>query len=207
MSPQRLKSALLLAFAVLLGLSRSAAAQTPTEIVIDWNRILQVTLAIPGAQPPTIFATRPYAILHVAMFDALNSIDYTYQPYAVRATATPTASREVAAAQAARDVMVAMYPAQASIFDTALAVTVARFPADVAAQGASVGATAARAILAARADDGWNRPAQPYILPNLPGYWQPTPPQNAAAAFVHYQDVLPFILSSRMQFMVEAPRR
>ena len=202
---KRTVSLLVIVFALQLGFARSSAAQSTTEIVIEWNRILQATAAVPGALTATIFVSRPYAILHIAMFDALNSIDYTYKEYAVRATAASTASREVAAAQAAHDVMVAMAPSLKSTFDAALAVTMARFPGDPGAQGAAVGAVAAKAILAARSDDGWNRPAQPYILPDLPGYWQPVPPANAAAAFVIYQDVLPFALGSRMQFMVEAP--
>ena len=85
-------------FTVQLGLARNANAQSATDIVIEWNRILQATVAIPGALPPTIFITRPLAILHVAMFDALNSIDYVDRPYAVRATVTGSPSREVAAA-------------------------------------------------------------------------------------------------------------
>ncbi len=170
MTIRKIATVSLLATALQLGISRGAAAQSPTEIVIEWNRILQATLGIPGALPPTIFVTRPFAILHVAMFDALNSIDYTYRPYAVRATVVGSPSREVAAAKAARDVMVAMFPAQAATFDAALAVTVNRFPGDPATQGLNVGAVAAQAILAARANDGWFRAAQlPYILPNLPG--------------------------------------
>lgn len=198
-------SLLVIVFALQFGLARSSAAQSTTEVVIEWNRIMQATAAVPGALTPTIFVSRPYAILHIAIFDALNSIDYTYKEYAVRATAASTASREVAAAQAAHDVMVAMAPSLTSTFDAALAVTMARFPGDPGTQGAAVGAVAAKAILAARANDGWNRPAQPYILPDLPGYWQPVPPANAAATFVIYQDALPFALGSRMQFMVEAP--
>ena len=206
MSLRKIAPLLVLVFAVQIGLPRHANAQSATDIVIEWNRILQATLAIPGALPPTIFVTRPFAILHVAMFDALNSIDYVYRPYAVRATIVGSPSREVAAARAARDVMVAMFPAQAATFDAALASTVARFPGDSGTQGADIGAVAAQAILARRANDGWVRAAQvPYILPDLPGYWQPVPPANATATLVHYQEVLPFVLGSRMQFMVEAP--
>jgi len=206
MSLRKIAPLLVLVFTVQIGLPRNANAQSATDIVIEWNRILQATVAIPGALPPTIFITRPLAILHVAMFDAVNSIDYTYRPYAIRATVVGSPSREVAAARAARDVMVSMFPAQAATFDAALAATMARFPGDPGTQGANIGAQAAQAILALRANDGWVRAAQvPYILPDLPGYWQPVPPQNAAATLVHYQDVLPFVLGSRMQFMVEAP--
>ena len=195
-----------LALAIQFGVVRGAAAQSASDIVVEWNRILLTTLGVPGAQPPTIFFTRPYAILHVAMFDALNSIDFTYRPYAVRAGVTGSPSREVAAAKAARDVMVSMYPGQAAAFDAALAATVSRFSGDAVTQGLNVGATAAQAILALRANDGWFRAAQlPYANPNLPGYWQPVPPQNATATMVHYQEVLPFAIASRNQFFMEAP--
>jgi hypothetical protein len=196
---------LVLVVGLVFGVARGATAQSTTEIVVEWNRILQDTLRIPGALPPTVFFTRPYAMLHVAIFDAVNSIDFRYHQYAVRARATETASQEVAAAQAAHDVMVAMFPAQAAAFDAALAATLARFPGDAGVEGAQVGAAAARALLDLRADDGWNRPAQTYILPDLPGNWQPTPPQNAPATLVHYQDVVPFFLPDRLRFVPEPP--
>jgi hypothetical protein len=198
-------STLLLILVLVIALPRSAAAQSATDVVIEWNRILQATIGTPGALPPTVFFTRPYAILHIAMFDALNSIDYRYQEYAIRVDAGASASREVAAAQAGHDVMVAMFPNQAAAFDAALAATVASAPSEAAVQGASVGAAAARAILSVRSEDGWNHPTPVYILPDLPGYWQPVPPQNAAATLVHYQDVAPFVVSSRFQFLPERP--
>jgi hypothetical protein len=87
-----------------------------------------------------------------------------------------------------------------------LAATVSRFPGDPATQGSLIGTGAAGAILARRANDGWARAAQvSFILPALPGYWQPVPPQNAAATLVHYQEVVPFALNSRNQFLLEAP--
>ncbi len=205
MGPHRRAVVLVLAVGLVVGVSRGAAAQNTAEVVIEWNRILQDALRVPGALPPTVFFTRPYAALHAAIFDALNSVDHRYHPYVVRVRATETASREVAAAQAAHDVMVAMIPSQAATFDAALTATLARFPGDAATEGARVGAAAARAILDARSDDGWNRPAQTYVLPNLPGNWRPTPPQEAPAALVHYQDVTPFFLPHRLRFLPAAP--
>jgi len=101
MSLGKIAPLVVLVFAVQIGLPRNANAQSTTDIVIEWNRILQTTVAIPGALPATIFITRPLAILHVAMFDAVNSIDYVYRPYAIRATVVGSPSREVAAARAA----------------------------------------------------------------------------------------------------------
>jgi len=198
-------SAVALLVALLGGFARGASAQSTTDIVIEWNRILQTSLNVPGALPPTVFFTRPYAVLHVAIFDALNSIDYRYREHTVHASVHAEATREVAAAQAAHDVMVAMIPSQAAAFDAALAATLSRFSGPAAAEGARVGAAVARAVLDARADDGWNRPNQAYVLPELPGYWQPVPPANAQAALVHYQDVTPFVVASRLQFLPEPP--
>lgn len=205
MRARRDVSAVALLVTLLVGFARGASAQSTTEIVIEWNRILQTSLNVPGALPPTVFFTRPYAVLHVAIFDALNSIDYRYREHTVHASVHGDATREVAAAQAAHDVMVAMIPSQAATFDAALAATLSRFSGAAAAEGARVGAAVARAVLDSRADDGWNRPNQPYVLPELPGYWQPVPPANAPAALVHYQDVTPFVVASRLQFMPEPP--
>jgi hypothetical protein len=195
------------AFAVLLtavSVPNGARAQD-AEVVIEWNRIWQTAQATPGAASPTIFFTRPFAILHIAMFDAINSIDLMYTPYASTAHAGANSSREAAAAQAAHDVLIAMYPSQRAIFESALTATLNRLEGDTAREGARVGAAAARAILELRSDDGWNRVPPPYILPNLPGYWQPTPPQNFPAALTHYQDVQSFVIGNARQFLVEPP--
>src|ERR1700746_2189041 len=52
--------------------------------VIEWNRTLLVIVRTPGAQPPTIHSTRSFAILHAAVFDAVNNIAGTYSPYMLR---------------------------------------------------------------------------------------------------------------------------
>lgn len=171
--------------------AQRAMAQT-TEVIIDWNRVLNEAIATPGALPSTIVFPRPYAILHVAIFDALNSIDNLYMPYHVRVNAAPGASPEAAVAQAAHDVLVAMLPTQQAAFDTALATTLAPLAPGAAADGAAVGRAVAREILELRRNDGWSRAQTPYLLPRLPGYWQPTPPNNPVAAFTQYPDVVAF---------------
>jgi hypothetical protein len=179
-------------------------AQDP-EVIIEWNRILLTTLATPGATDPTVFFTRPLAVMHLAIFDALASIDQTYMPYLDRVDAAADAHRDAAVAQAAHDVLAATFPTQRQIYATALAAQMSRLPAAAAQSGARVGAAAARAIIDLRANDGWGRPAPEYILPNLPGYWQPVPPQNTPAGFAHYPDVTPFVIGSARQFLVEPP--
>jgi hypothetical protein len=181
-----------------------AGAQSP-DTILEWNRILLTTLATPGATQPTVFFTRGPALMHVAIFDALNSFDRTYMPYATYVAVPSGASREAAVAQAAHDTLAAMYPSQSAVYDAALATQLGRLSADAAQRGAQVGAEAARVILALRADDGWQRRPPTYVLPGMAGYWQPTPPANAAATFGHYPDVVPFVIGSATPFTVEAP--
>ena len=194
-----------LALAFSLSSTGTAQAQS-SDAVLEWNRILLTTLATPGAADPTVFFTRPLAVMHVAVFDALNSFDRIYTPY-VGGIGVPTgASREAAVAQAAHDTLVAMFPTQVASYDSALAAQLSRLNATSAQDGARVGAAAARAVLDLRRNDGWNRGAHPvYLLPDVPGFWLPVPPANATATFAHYPDVMPFIIGSPRQFLVEPP--
>jgi hypothetical protein len=80
------------------------------DVVLQWQRVLQETIRTAGQQLPTIFPVRSFAIMHAAMFDAVNSIDRTYTPYLTDVPGTKHASIEAAAAQAAHDVLVLLYP-------------------------------------------------------------------------------------------------
>lgn len=198
----------LLAFALVGGVTVANPARVhaqDAEVVIEWNRILQTTIATPGALSPTVFYTRPYALMHLAIFEALNSIDPVYMPYATQVAAASGASREAAAAQAAHDVLAALFPNQRETFAAALAATLNRLPSEAAREGSRVGAAAARASLDLRAGDGWDRRPTEYLLPSLPGYYQVTPPQNAVVTFTHYPDVQPFIIGSTGQFLAGPP--
>lgn len=191
--------------AVMLAAPQRAFAQAPADVIIKWNALLIAALATPGAHPAAVSVTRPYAMMHIAMFDALNAIDSRYASYAAVIAAPAGASRHAAAAQAAHDVAVALLPTQAAVFDQALAATVAELEPAAASAGAAIGAAAARAILEQRANDSWDRGAPAYRLAALPGYWQPTPPNNQNATFVRYQNVLAFAIPSGRARMVEGP--
>lgn len=118
------------------------------------------------------------------------------------------ASAEVAAAQAARDVLTAVLPAQQAIFDAALEAQLAVVPPGLARQGQEVGRQAALAVLEWRQGDGWPASITPdptYVLPPFPGQWQPTPPANSAPTFRFYSGVKPFGLLTSTQFLPAAP--
>lgn len=188
----------------LLAAPLTAHAQS-VDVVATWNRILIDAVVVPGANPPTVFVHRPMAIVSVAMFDAANSFDHVYHPYATRVDPAPGASRDAAVAQAAHDTLAALLPSLRETFAAALVASLRDIPAPAARDGAAVGAAIAAATLELRSGDGWTRTPPDYLLPSLPGYWRPTPPANQAPTFTHYPDVTGFIVASGRRFLMEAP--
>jgi hypothetical protein len=187
----------------------ASSATTPTllpeDVVLQWNRVLLSTVTTPGQHPATIMQVRSYAIMHAAMFDAVNSIDGTHTPYLIEVPGTLNASLEAAAAQAAHDVLVGLYPSRKAIFDAELASSLLGIEENRALQGIRVGQIVAERILAVRANDGWNVTPPAFSLPGTAGNWQPTPPANSAATFTHYPSVTPFGIKSPSQFMPGPP--
>jgi hypothetical protein len=200
----RLTIAVCLATVAMAASSTTAAAQS-LDTVIKWNRIMLDAVVAPGANPSTVFVHRPMAIVSVAMFDAANSFDRTYRPYASVVNVPAGASRDAAVAQAAHDTLIVLLPSRRATFAAALAESLAGIPAAAAADGSRVGSAIAEATLQLRATDGWNQAPPPYILPTLPGYWRPTPAANAAATFTHYPYVTGFVLPHGRRFLMEAP--
>jgi hypothetical protein len=182
--------------------TRPAVAQTP-NVVIQWNQILQTLFTpAPGVQ------LRSLPMLHIAMFDAINSIEDVYTPYLVHVKGSRGASAEAAAAQAARDVLTALYPSQQTTFDAALTSQLASMPPGRARQGRAIGRRVAKAVLEWRAGDGWPTVISPdptYVLPPFPGLWQPTPPANSFATFTFFPNVRPFAMLTSTQFLPPPP--
>src|SRR5256714_13503640 len=90
----------------------------PVNAVIEWNRTLLAIVRTPGAQPVTVHSTRSFAILHAAIYDAVNAIDRRHKPYLVTVPGvSPNASQEAAAAAAAHEVLVELYPAFKTTLD------------------------------------------------------------------------------------------
>ena len=173
------------------------------NVILQWNRVLQETIRTPGAHPSaTIFPVRSFAMMHAAIFDAVNSIDGSYTPYLTDVPGTKHASQEAAAAQAAHDVLAGLYPTRLAIFDAELAASLQGIEANRARQGIRVGEIVAARLLEARADDGWNVAPPPYSLPPTPGNWQPAP---APAGFTQFPAVLPFAITSNAQFAPNPP--
>jgi flavin reductase (DIM6/NTAB) family NADH-FMN oxidoreductase RutF len=85
------------------------ASPSSVNPVIEWNRTLLVIVRTPGAQLPTIHSTRDFAMLHAAIFDAVNNIARDFEPYAVHLPhVSRRASAQAAADQAAHDVLISL---------------------------------------------------------------------------------------------------
>jgi hypothetical protein len=199
-----LSSAALTAQAV--GASNSIAPST--DPVIQWNRSLLTIVRTPGAQPATIHPTRSFAILHAAIYDAVNAIDQTHQSYAVRFSGVSRRASQAAAADAAaHDVLVALYPQLTSTLDATLQQSLAVVPDGVAKkEGIRIGQTVAQAIVSLRSNDGANQVLIPYVFGTAPGDYQSTPPNfPKQPQFTHWRNVTPFALKQADQFRPGAP--
>jgi len=197
------------AVAVLTGANPAPAmadATKPVSQVVQWNRTLLVIVRTPGAQPATIHPTRSFAIMHAAIYDAVNAIDGTHKPYLVRLSASHFASQEAAAAAAAHEVLVKLYPNFQATLDDQLQRALAQLANAGRADGSQIGNTVADRILALRANDGSNAPPIPYVFGTAPGDYQSTPPNfPKQPQFTHWSRVTPFALESANQFRPGGP--
>jgi hypothetical protein len=148
------------------------------DVVLEWNQLLLNAVKANGVAP--FVFSRDAAIVHAAVYDAVNAIDRSHTPLFADVQAPQGASLEAAAAQAAHDTLAALFPAQQTTLDAALAADLAGIPPGRARLGVAVGHEAARQILAWRSTDGSvpDPNAPPYDPGTGPGVWQPTPRPN-----------------------------
>ena len=169
------------------------------DMVTDWNDKV-VTAGVKASQAPFVH-TRSAAIVHVAMFDAVNSIDRRYTPYRAQSPAAAGTSREAAAAAAAHFALVRLYPDQAKDFDSFYQTSLTTVPdGQPKSNGIQLGEAVAAEILALRAKDGANAPNsyRPYTVA---GIYVPTALPVAAS----WGQVTPFALKEGSQFRPAAP--
>ena len=175
------------------------------DVVLDWNAHAARAIVTVGRQVPPRALIR-LAMVHLAIYDAVNAIEgVPFESYASVPIVDRPASAEAAAATAAYDVLVALFPAQVVDLDAKYAASLAALPDDIAkVNGIAVGQQAASAILNARAQDG--RDATVIYVPGSgPGVWLPTPPAFLAAQAPETRLVQPFVLNSASQFRPEGP--
>ncbi|MFM6077155.1 MAG: hypothetical protein ACKPCI_01345, partial [Dolichospermum sp.] len=168
------------------------------DVVLDWNAVLLNAIYEDKTTPPV--ASRNMAITQAAVFDAINTITGTYKNYHFTGTAPTEISAEAAAASAAHQVLINLYPGQKSYFDNALTAYLAEITDGTAEDnGVTFGRTVADAILTFRSADGSSNTIT-YTPGTNPGQWQPTAPGFASALLPQWGQVTPFALTSGNQF-------
>src|SRR6478609_6600855 len=178
------------------------------SVVVDWNRNLLVIVRTHGAQPPTIHPTRSFAMMHAAIYDAVNAIDQSHEPYAAGVPhASRSASQEAAAAAAAHEVLVQLYPAFQATLDAELQQSLSQIADGTPkTEGISVGQAVGDLILALRSNDGSSAQPIPYVFGNAPGDYQSTPPNfPPQPQFTSWSRVTPFALEAADQFRPGGP--
>lgn len=174
------------------------------EVVSDWNLELRETVRVLRVSPPA--ASRVMAMVHTAMYDAVNAVEGTHLPYRYSGpVGLGGVSAEAAGAKAARDVMAVLFPSRAARFDALLGTQLSGLGngAGVSA-GLSLGAGVASDMLAWRSTDGSNNPSN-YVPVIEPGRWRPTGPGFAEPLLPQWGSVVPFGIASASVYRPVAP--
>ena len=176
-----------------------STALASANVITDWDE---------KAVPVVPFGSegeRVMAMVHVAMFDAVNSIEPRCRPYLVQLPAPAGASTDAAAAAAAGTILAGaptMSPSAVAAMTAAMAAYLAAIPEgeEAKARGVRLGEAVARKILEARAHDGATDP-DTYRPKTKPGVYIPTP----ITASSTWPTLQPFALKSPSQFRPKPP--
>jgi PAP2 superfamily/Vanadium chloroperoxidase N-terminal domain len=186
------------------------------DMVLRWNAIAldavrnDYATGKPVDQGGPTMDSRALAIVSIAVADALDTVDHSFEPYLVRAHARPGTSGDAAVACAAHDTLVALYPHQQARIDAAFRASLNHVAHDGGSArgmrlGIRVGRSIAARMMADRAQDGSKIDA-PYTFGTAPGQWQADPlhPQQTPLG-ADWGAVTPFVLRSGTQFRVPPP--
>ena len=178
------------------------------DAVTDWNLIASNSIVVTAGQPPPVSVLH-FAMVHGAVYDAVNAIDRSHEPYLVQPPSNPTDSKEAATAAAAFRVLVGLFPDQAGTLQPLYRAYIAGLPDNPPgskAAGIAIGETTASAMLTARMNDGRFGPTPtPYPSPAPPGIWRPTPPNFLSDPAAWVGNVLPFIVPSAEMLRTDGP--
>jgi hypothetical protein len=190
-----ISGATLLASVLAVALTSSARG----DVIMDWNAKADA-IGI-EKQLSNVPNGRGQAMLHVAMFEAVNAIDRRYAAYKLNLAAERTTSKEAAAASAAYEILVALYPDQKADLDATLAASLSGIAeTEGKSNGIELGKKAAAGIIALRANDSSDR-TENYRPYTTPGLYVPTalPIESTSAALT------PWVMTTGAQFRPAPP--
>jgi hypothetical protein len=170
--------------------------------VLRWNEI--VLQAIRAERSPPPIATRCLAMMHLAVYDAVNAVFRTHTPYSIDVQAVPGASAEAAAAAAAHRVLSKVYPGLRRQLDANLEASFSKIPEAGRDAGAQLGVFVADKILEERQDDGSSSRSD--YQPRLGiGLWRPTPAAFQAPLLPHWGCSKTFAVRADFRFCPPGP--
>ena len=176
----------------------ASAPSAFADVITDWNE-KAVAFVTPRMTPPA--AQRVVAIVQIAMFDAVNSIEGRYRPYLAQVPSAATASKEAAAAAAAGSVLAGLHPQAQAELKAAMTGYLSNIPdSEAKSEGIKLGEAVAAKILEARARDGADAPDS-YRPKAKPGVYVPTPITVASM----WPNVKPFAMTKGSQFRPDPP--
>ena len=134
--------------AIALIAASGLAGTARADVITDWNTAALNAIRANRTAPP--IASRALAILHVAIYDAVNGISRTHEAYMIRSEVPSSVSKEAAA----RTVLSALFPANTSAFEALHAGVLAAIPDGPQKHGGVAwGEAVATQILVFRAND------------------------------------------------------
>ena len=189
-------------FALSALLLAASTGMARANVITDWDELgskaVQPIPPTPNSLPPNL-GYRALAMMHLAMFSAVNAIEPRYKPYKITVSARPDTSQEAAAASAAANVLSKVAPAGGA--PAALVTYLAAIPdGEAKTRGIKLGEEAAAKMLELCAHDGADTP-NAYRPVTQPGVFVPT------AYTVGWEGIeaTPFGLTKPSQFRPGAP--
>jgi hypothetical protein len=169
------------------------------DVVTEWNEVAVARLVAARQLPPD--GARAMAMMHVAMFDAINAVQPRYTPYAFKGKAPAGASAEAAGAAAARTVLLKLYSDQSGAIDKAYAASLASIPDGAGkSAGIALGEQVGNQCIAMREEDGASGTFA-YRPVTAPGVYVPT----MIPASPNWPSVKPFFMKEPAQFRPVPP--
>jgi hypothetical protein len=175
------------------------------NVVTDWNTIASTAIVTNGGKA-SVASGVWFAYTFIAVYDAVNAVHRSNQPFYYNGVAPAGTSDEAAAVAAAHRVLVNYFPTQQADLDAAFTKSLDGIaaPAQAKTDGVAVGEAAAATLISERINDGLEANV-PYTPGTGPGVWQPTPPGFLPALTPWLGQMRPFTLKRADQFLPEGP--
>ena len=177
--------------------------QVPDQVLV-WNQHAYDELILIAGQAPPVSAIH-LAIVHGAIYDAVNAIDGGFEPYLASPPAQPWYSEDAAAAAAGHEVLVWLLPGRMTQLDAYLEASLASIPDGQSEEGGkAVGVAAGQAMISARTDDGRFGDTS-FTEGFSAGEWRAFAAGLAGNNFKWVGDVHPFLVPNAAMFATDGP--